>query len=77
MALTSLRARAHQPPTPSYNHPPASILFTPGDLRWALHACPRPLGFRVAYDADPDEPRKVGLWLSPLRKYEVLPSVPA
>ena len=64
-------------PRPSYNHPPPSI-WLPRGLRWApSYAFLRPLGFGVADDADPDQPRRVGLWLSPLRKYEVLPSVPA
>ena len=70
--------RRPQVPPASYNEPPPFNLPTPEGLRWApSYAFLRPLGFGVADDADPDQPRRVGLWLSPLRKYEVLPSVPA
>ena len=63
MALTSLRARAHQPPTPSYNHPPASILFTPGDLRWALHAARGHSGFASPTTLTPTSLEKLGFGL--------------
>ena len=47
MALTSLRARAHQPPTPSYNHPRPQFWLPPGTSGGPF-TFPRPLGFGVA-----------------------------